>query len=268
MSEKTPYPPMDAPSYPGTPAPLYPGVAAPSYSGYPVQFNQQVRVCCISLNESDKIRLIGTPPELTLPIRQAIAGSWGPIQREGIYSGVPEFKLLGNPWYGQGVEAVNSRRLITAILRTMAQCGWNLIQAADVSKKERDKDSLFFETSVVPDVGQVDMFSMSFNRTDRIRLIDAPEFVTSIVKGAILMQWRQGINMEQKYHKSHEFKLNGNPFWADGFEAVTSRVMLSQILAALRAQGYKLYSSVDISSGNDGHDVESWVFRRIGPAWS
>ncbi|KAF9345227.1 hypothetical protein BGX26_003385 [Mortierella sp. AD094] len=260
---------MAAPPYSGAPAPLYSGVPAPSYSGYPVSFNpEQVRVCCISLNELDKIRLIGTPPELTLPIRQAIAGSWGSIQRESVHSGAPEFKLSGNPWCGQGVEAVDTRRLITAILRTMAQCGWNLIQASNVSIKPHNRSTLFFETSEVPDAGQVDMFSISFNRTDRIRLIDAPAFILPIVKGAIQTQWKQGISTERLYHESHEFKLNGNPFLADNQESLASRVMLTQILAALRGQGYKLYSSVDVSSAISGADGESWVFRRVGPAWS
>lgn len=165
--------------------PTYSGVLTPSNS-------QPLRVCCITLNESDKIRLIGTPPELTLPLRQAIASSWGAIQRESNYSGAHEFKLQGNPWYGQGLEAVSSRKLITGVLRTMAQYGWNLIQAADVSRKQHDKDTLFFESAMVPDVGQVDMFSMSFNRTDRIRLIEPPAHIIAVVKGAIQSQWTRG----------------------------------------------------------------------------
>jgi len=45
-------------------------------------------------------------------------------------------------------------------------------------------------------------------------------------------------------------------------------MMLAQVLANLRAMGYKLYTSVDISMGGDNHDTESWVFRRVGNAWS
>ncbi|KAF9426636.1 hypothetical protein BGZ76_002669 [Entomortierella beljakovae] len=238
-------------------------------SPFPVQVNPQAfRVCCLTLNESDKIRLVGTPPELVPVIRQAITTGWGKIQRESNYCGAHEFKILGNPWYGQGPEAVASRRLITHVLKGMAQSGWNLIQATDVSKKQHDKDSLFFESAMVADIGQIEMFAMSFNRTDRIRLIDAPAYIIPIVKGAIQSQWKSGINHEITYHNSLEFKLNGNPFWADGHEAVYSRVMLGQILAALRSQGFKLYTSVDINMGSDGHDVESWVFRRVGAAWS
>ncbi|KAF8954505.1 hypothetical protein BGZ46_002889 [Entomortierella lignicola] len=250
---------------PGQP-PLYPG--APSVPSYPEASTVQVRICCISLNESDKIRLIAAPPDLTLPIREAIKRSWGTIQRERNYNGAHEFKVLGNPWSGNGAEAVTSRKLITAILRTMIQYGWNLIQATDISKKEHDKDTLFFESTTIPDPGQVELFSVSFNRTDRIRLIEPPAHIIAVVKGAIQSVWKRGISQEQVYCQSHEFKLNGNPFWADGEETVSARIMLAQVLAVLRSHGYKLYTSVDISMGNDGHDVETWIMRRVGPTWS
>ncbi|KAG0205046.1 hypothetical protein BGX28_003210 [Mortierella sp. GBA30] len=245
----------------------------PSYSSLPSpQYQQSPRVCCITLNETDKIRLIGTPPEITRPMRLAITASWGgPIQKECNYSGAHEFKLLGNPWFGQGAEAVRARRLITGVLRVMAQHGWNLIQSADVSKKQSDKDSMFFESVAqshgVMDVGSVDMFAVSFNRTDRIRVIDAGAHVAVAMKEAIRLQWKYGIQQEQIYEGALEFKLRGNPFFAEGVETVYSRMLLCQILANLRSLGYKLYTSVDISIGNDGMDVESWVFRSVGPAW-
>ncbi len=199
----------------------------------------------------------------------------------------------------------------------MAQQGWNLIQSADVSKKQGDKDSLFFESVAqahgVMDVGAVDMFGMSFNSTDKIRVVDAGTDVVTAVREAIQLQWKAGyvqqmdsprgrvtlivdkasgeceffaeqladrffsllncfslssIKREEFSQGAMEFKLSGYPFVADAAEAVYSRMMLSQILANLRALGYKLYASVDISMGHDGMDVESWVFRRVGPAWA
>ncbi|KAF9359009.1 hypothetical protein BGX34_008586 [Mortierella sp. NVP85] len=244
----------------------------PSYSQLPAaSYAQSPQVSCISLNESDKIRMIGVGPQVIQAVRQAIAMSWGTIQRERDYHGAHEFKLLGNPWHGQGHEAVRSRRLITGVLRAMAEQGWNLLQASDVSKKQHDKDSLFFESvplvNGLASIGQVDMFSLSFNRSDLIRLIDAPAYMAPVLKQAIQSQWRLGIQQEQIYETALEFKLRGNPFFADAHEAVYSRLLLAQILANFRAQGYKLYTSVDISMGQDGMDVESWVFRRVGPAW-
>ncbi|KAF9963454.1 hypothetical protein BGZ70_007406 [Mortierella alpina] len=229
----------------------------PSYSVLaPPQHLQSPRVCCISLNGADKLRLIGTPPELTNPIRAAINTSWGPIQEESNYHGTHQFK---------------ARRLLTGVLREMAQQGWNLIQSSDVSKKQGDKDSLFFESIAqshgVMDVGAVDMFAVSFNSTDKIRVIDAGTHVVTAVREAVQLQWKAGIKREEFSQGAIEFKLSGYPFVADASEAVYSRMMLSQVLANLRALGYKLYASVDISMGHEGMDVESWVFRSVGPAW-
>jgi hypothetical protein len=75
------------------------------------------------------------------------------------------------------------------------------------------------------------------------------------------------IQSEAIYETALEFKLRGNPFFPEGQETVYSRMVFAQMLSNLRGQGYKLYTSVDISMGQDGMDIESWVFRRVGPAW-
>lgn len=224
-----------------------------------------IQVCSISLNMTDRIRLIGLPIDVINSMRTAITHSWGSIQNESDYYSTHEFKLRGNPWHGQGEDAVHSRRLLAAILRTMATFGWNLLQAADVSKKPHDKDTLFFEKGM-PDP-DVSLFAMSFNMQDRIRIIDAPSFA-ACVKDAIQRRWHNGIQKERNYCGSIEFKLSGRPWYPNGSECVSGRMLLCQIIANIRAYGYKLYGSVDISIGHEGMDLESWIFRKVGPAWN
>lgn len=223
-----------------------------------------IEVCSISLNMADRIRLIGLPVNVVDAMRTAISNSWGKIQNEGDYHSAYEFKLKGYPWYGKGDDSVLSRRLLAAVLKTMAQFGWNLLQAADVSKKPDDKDTLFFEKGT-PDP-DADLFAMSFNMGDRIRIIDAPSFV-DCVKSAVQSQWHDGIQDQRDYYGSIEFKLSGKPWYPTGSESVHGRMLLCQIIANIRAKGYKLYGSIDISIGNDGMDLESWIFRRVGEAW-
>ncbi|KAF9293775.1 hypothetical protein BKA57DRAFT_462270 [Linnemannia elongata] len=250
--------------------------APPSYSKLPApHYLQSPRVCCITLNEGDKLRLIGVPNELVPHVRAGIIRSWGKIQREQNYSGAHEFKMSGNPWWGYGDDHVPARRLIVEVVRTMARQGWNLVQSADVSKKENDKDSLFFETvdpnSIVgADLMQVDMFSVSFGSRDKLRVIDPPSLdVVAVVRQAINTQWRSGISREEESKGVAMFKLNGYPWYPQAEETVYSRMMLSQLLANLRALGYKLYTSVDISAGgSESQDTETWIFRRVGNAWS
>ncbi|KAG0032468.1 hypothetical protein BGZ81_010815 [Podila clonocystis] len=235
----------------------------PSYSMLTATHMEATRVCVITLNESDKIRLIATPLELVSAVRQAIYNGWGKIQREQDYAGAHEFKLDEYPWRGDGKQSVMCRRLLTYILRNMAAHGWNLIQAVDMSKKQMDKDSLFFELGQAMDP-KADMFSISFNRSDRIRVIDAPH-VVPVLRQAIESQWKKGIQHEKEYEGSIEFKLSGYLFYSDRQGAVYARMLLAQILSNLRAQGYRLYCSADVSIGVDGMDLDSWVFRRAGP---
>ncbi|KAG0259243.1 hypothetical protein BGZ95_004736 [Linnemannia exigua] len=250
--------------------------APPSYSKLPApHYLQSPRVCCITLNEGDKIRLIGVPTELVAHLRAGINRSWtGKISREQDYNGAHEFKMHGNPWVAYGIDHVPARRLILEVFRIMAKHGWNLVQSADVSKKHMDKDSLFFETvdpnSVTGlDLQQVDMFCISFGSSDKLRVIEGSQEVVAVVRQAIQAQWKHGIQRDEVRETAQEFKLVGTPWYPSGDETVLSRMMLSQVLANLRALGYKLYTSVDISTGSgDNRDTDSWVFRRVGNAWS
>jgi hypothetical protein len=73
---------------------------------------------CLTLNWSDRIRLIQFPAAITDAVRQAILISWnGGLQKEKQYGGAHEFKLGGNPWSGQGMEAVESRILMYVFIQ-------------------------------------------------------------------------------------------------------------------------------------------------------
>ncbi|KAF8951645.1 hypothetical protein BGZ52_010482 [Haplosporangium bisporale] len=226
----------------------------PSYSTLTAPYMEVARVCVITLNENDKIRLIATPPELVQAVRQ--------VQREQDYADAHEFKLEGYPWQGDGKESVMCRRLLTHIMRNMAAYGWSLIQAVDMSKKQMDKDSFFFELRPVVDF-KADLFAISFNKSDGIRVVDAPQVVLA-VRQAIVAQWKEGIQHEKEYEGSIEFKLLGNPFYSDRHGAVYARMLMAQLLANLRFQGYKLYCSADVSFGVDGMDLDSWIFAVLG----
>ncbi|KAI1314769.1 hypothetical protein EDD11_001738 [Mortierella claussenii] len=271
--------------------------APPSYGSLPPIQTSAIRICTISLTDTDKIRLIGTPPPLTPLLRSAVLNCWGTIQRESNYAGSHEFKLSGKPWHGQGPDAVRSRRLISGILYTMAKAGWDLIQATDVSKRLQDKDTLFFEyagdavvssspasstsssgsgagigASSGDGLREVELFAVSFNRTDRIRVISQqPAQVAfrmmELIKQAVAAQWKYGIQSEKDYCGAVEIKLQGNPFGSRGDESVYARMMLAQMIANFKAEGYKLYTSVCIGVGSDGNDVESWVLRRMNASW-
>ncbi|KAG0332574.1 hypothetical protein BG004_001193 [Podila humilis] len=236
----------------------------PSYTSLLPIETSTVRVCTIALTGSDKIRLIGTPGNITAPLRSAILFSWGTIQRESDYSGAHEFKLLGSPWNSDGPDSVRSKRLLTSILYTMARAGWNLIYSSNVSQKDADKDTLFFEFKT-PDPA-VEMFSVSFNKSDRIRVLDAPSMML-LVRQAVEQQWKFGIQMERDYCGALEIKLQGNPFRTWGDEFVFSRMLLAQIIANFKGAGFQLYSSLYSGVGKEENELDCWIFRKTNPAW-
>ncbi|KAF9904190.1 hypothetical protein EC991_002938 [Linnemannia zychae] len=248
------------------------------------------KICCITLRDSDRILLVNTPIQVVRSIRLSILESWyKPIQSEGEYYGGYEFKVKGNPWRGFRGETVHSRKLVLGILRRMAFLGWKLIQASDVTKSRCEMDSLFFELEdgrtedggvenegdrnvddaieggvkleIHQDTG-IDMFAMSFEWWDRLRVIEgSPENIAAI-KDALQTVWTKGIQLEKDYEGSYEFKLGGSPFNPWKWDSIEARMMFIQILANLKSQGFSLYASIDISPNQQDEKIESWFFKR------
>jgi len=249
------------PAYPGSPG-FYPtqsystqapGFMAPTYA-------------CITLNMTDRLRLLQFPPDVINVVRDGLKGSWQRgIQDERIYAGAHEFKLRGNPWMAQGSEAAPARVMLTAVISCLYHQGWSLIGSTDVSKKNNDKDSLFFRhNSAIPPQPST-FFSISFNEDDKLRLINAPPDVTPLIQNVLAVHKQK--ESWKVPNVAYEFKLKGYPWKADGEATVATRLMLLQILGALGSVGFELYASIDMCAGpngddNDGADTDTWILRR------
>lgn len=220
-------------------------------------------VCCISLYSDSRIRLISVPEGLLYILRSAIVNSWGKIEKEKDYCGGYQFRLHGCPWMGYKEDGVKSRKVLVSLIKCMAQNGWNIIQATDTSRRD-DNDAMFFECSQ-PDP-EVDLFALSFNGDDRIRLIDAPDVMQKVLRQAVLVH--STIKDERDYHGAFEIRLSGLPWDSDDSEGMTAKTTLCQILSNFKTAGYKLYASVNMSYGNSkGYDLETWIFRKTNPLW-
>jgi hypothetical protein len=81
----------------------------------------------------------------------------------------------------------SGRRLLVHVLHALAATGWVLHTSCDMTKKALDKDTLFFRACPPVQVcahrdGTDEkrfFFSISFNETDKIRLIDSPNASTT-----------------------------------------------------------------------------------------
>lgn len=194
--------------------------------------------------------------------RTIIVNTWGEIGDETDQYGSYEFKLKGEPWCASEEFAVTNRRLLIAILRLMAQFGWKLLSAVGITTS--CTDTLYFEKGM-PDP-DAQLFAMAFQMYSKIRIIDAP-FIACCVDDAIQSQWPDGLKETNDYFGSIEYKLRGEPWMYNGVPRdIDSRKLLCQILANVRAKGFKLYASVALGPGQTSFD--SLVFRRVGPAWN
>ncbi|UJR08572.1 hypothetical protein I4U23_012831 [Adineta vaga] len=215
---------------------------------------------CIMLSSSDKLRLLRFPSTIIDVLRQAIMNGWSKgIQRERTYENTYEFKLHGNPWWGQGNEAVPSRMLMTHILAALYNYGWYLLASADISKSKYDKDSLIFQLGVCPTPTL--FFSVSFNEYDKLRLICAPPELIPAVQQALGRGYIQREGWRDR-GAAYQFKLRGTPWLSSSTEGIHCRMKLLALLDCFTAFGWKLYASVDISEGYKGQDTDSWFLRR------
>ncbi|KAG0049523.1 hypothetical protein BGZ83_005709 [Gryganskiella cystojenkinii] len=272
---------------------LSPTTAAPTTLAKTTPSSNSIRICTVALAGGDKIRLIGTPSYLTPEIRSTIQMSWGTVQKESSYAGSHEFKLTGHPWKAEGPDLIRCRKLILGMVETMARMGWDLILSTDISQRDSDQDTMFFELNQAIAAAEanddtqrvvnenilgplrpvnVEMFAICFHKSDKIRVlamsIHQAQKVLGLVKQAIASQWKYTIQRERDYCGASEIKLQGNPFWSGGDEFVQGRMVLAQTLANLRAEGYKVYSSVSSGPGSDDDQVDFWIFRRVDIFWS
>ena len=109
-------------------------------------------------------------------------------------------------------------------------------------------------------------FVISLNSTDRIRLIAAPPEVTQCVRNTIVSFWKKGIQKEQDYYGSWDFKLKGTPWWADGTEAVQSRLLITKIVEALLARGWIVQIGIDMTSKDQDKSVLMFQRSAVPPA--
>lgn len=236
-----------------------------SSSPVPPPYEEKVSVCCLSLHEGDKIRLLNVPLALHDPFAQVLTQAWRRgIQNRSAYGESVQFKLSGYPWYGQGDQAVPSRVLIAEIMTFMYKNGWAIYLATDLSKKQSDKDSWYFRR-VTPDP-RARFAAISFNRTDRVRFIGLPPDLTNSLLNCVRSTWSRGIQQQSDYHGAVELKLAGNPWWASGTETVDARKLVLHLLSAIDNNRWCVYASVDASgmqgSNDNPHgDLDTWVLK-------
>lgn len=224
-----------------------------------------VKVFSISLLNRfryDRIRVCPTP-EGVGPIISAVVTAWGGSLYSSKSSGEAlEFQVWGNAWSESRSDpaAVYSRKMLTKILKNLACNGWNLMLGTELSKDEKGKDVMFFESGT-PDP-DTSIFCINFPRLDRIKVIDAPPEIINLMATCIKATWPKGIQEgSRSFYDSFEFKLLGAPWIAHSNQGIRKCWMISALLEKFRANGYKVYGSLKITKKEK--EMQTLFFRKV-----
>ncbi|KAL7751002.1 hypothetical protein RI367_003582 [Sorochytrium milnesiophthora] len=120
------------------------------------------------------------------------------------------------------------------------------------------------EVCTLPDYSpHADLCCISLNRTDTIRVIEAPQELHWHIGAAVAACWSKGIQREGMYSDAYELKLNGNPWWGHQSESVSSRRLLMGVLSTMAQHGWRLFASANI--GRVHNHKSSLMFERAMP---
>ncbi|KAG0078125.1 hypothetical protein BGZ93_006144 [Podila epicladia] len=204
-----------------------------------------------------------------------------------------ELKLKGNICSPYGDEKVRARRLMVALFTCMAQHGWNVVGSTKIIRLTDDNGTFMFRNSnttvrsannveikadgafysdvkVPPVLNQdVEIFAISFNKSNIIRIIDGPSAVYPLVLQAAHLHWPAGIKSEKDVQGTKEFHLHPtgltNALYADNGDAYRWTMVLVELLSLLQDQlEFKLYTSAILTIDQD---LETWFLRRTDALW-
>jgi len=167
--------------------------------------------------------------------------------------------LSGFTWGATGDSAIAVRRMILEVIRTARRHKYDLVTNLNL---KGTTDSLMFQHKMSLSDSAEDMFAMSLNRNDRLRLLCAPSYVVTSTEELVTDNWGvQGC--KEKAGDCSEFKLYGTPWWADGETAVKSRFLIAVIIAKFKSLGWEVAATVDVS--RKLNDKTVFIFRQCPP---
>lgn len=98
--------------------------------------------------------------------------------------------------------------------------------------------------------------SLSMHKGDCLRVLSFPPAAISAVQLAVRQTWPNGIQSEQPYAGTHEFKLRGWP-WSSNLadDAMHAQRCMTRVLEALAGLGWVLVLSTDVSRNKMDNDT-------------
>ena len=226
----------------------------------PVDFSPQPFLV-VGLSGFDSLMVLNAPSELHQVFKDAIEKSWpNGIQKWTYKNNVLMIKLKGFPWFSESADAVHSEAMLQTIISDLIPKQWNLYGNSNIRS---DSNTFFFDyhPNLIPE-GQSppEQFTISFNSSDLLRVIGAPDDFVSVIRSTIRSVWPKGIEEESRYADSWQFKLRGSPWCASGSKGVKSKLLVIKVMEALLPFGWNLVAAID--SSKKMSDKSSLLFRQ------
>ncbi|XP_078342440.1 uncharacterized protein LOC144628243 [Oculina patagonica] len=233
----------------------------------PVAVCPSLPLLIVGLSRWDSLIVLNAPMELQQMFKDVIEKSWPKgIQKWNYKNDVLKIKLKGYPWYADGEETVHARVILHTLVNELLIRQWKLYGNSNLRSSA---NTLFFEhdPNIAPGLQPIpEHFTIGFNSENLLRLIGNTEVLVSPVRNVLQTFWDRGIQKEERYAESWQFKLHGTPWWTSGLDAANSRFLVVKLLEAMQANGWSVVAAIDCSKKTQ--DKNSLLFRQSQPRQS
>lgn len=231
----------------------------------------QTHVICVSLNDTDKIRVIA-PDNIFPHIRKAIQTFWpyGLLGERQLIKAY-EFQLNGEPW--SEIHNEYSVALVNGIFSTLYRLGFIYSSSIDYGHRYYNVNALYFRYDPIEEKKPENIYSQFFAITlkngDRLKLINPPTEMPQKLSTAMSQIWPQGALLINDGSGSYEFILQGMNHKldnkVDGIETVQARNFLASLMNLLSQYNWNFYASCVLSESIDDKSALFFRFSQVKP---
>ncbi|XP_078368412.1 uncharacterized protein LOC144652262 [Oculina patagonica] len=211
--------------------------------------------------------VLNAPMELHQMFKDVMEKTWPKgIEKWSYKNYVLKIKLKGYPWCADGEETVHATVIIHTLVNELLMRQWKLYGNFNLRSSA---NTLFFEhdPNIAPVLQPIpEHFTISFNGENLLRLIGNTEVLLSPVRNVLQTFWDRGIQKEERYAESWQFKLHGTPWWTSGLDAANSRLLVVKLMEAMQAYGWSVVAVIDCSKKTQ--DKNNLLFRQSQPRQS
>ena len=220
------------------------------------------RIFTFAPSSSSNILLIDVPRDIETQIVQAVRDTHGVDSHKITEDAHITSKISLEGWFNWfstgGDQAISLRKMLLEVIQVARKHKYDLI--SNLNTKGTTDSMLFQHNPNLSDFSQEDMFILSLNRNDRIRLISAPDYIVTSAEEVVASSWDKGIQENEAKEGFHELKLRGTPWWAIGEDAIKSRFLIINMIAKFQALGWEVAATLDVSRRLN--DKTMFVFRK------